>query len=46
MSWTDPRKDEERTDPIAGEDADNPDEVDVEENVEEAREGADDAPAL
>ena len=47
MSWSDPRADNDPVDPIAGdEEGDDPDEVDVEENVEEAREGDDDAPPL
>ena len=44
QEWTDPRTREGR-DPLAG-GGDDADEVDVEENVREAREGEDDASPL
>ncbi|HEX2110637.1 MAG TPA: hypothetical protein VHF67_03710 [Gaiellaceae bacterium] len=44
QEWTDPRE-REGWDPLAGGGGD-PEDVDVEENLEEAREGEDDAPPL
>ncbi len=41
-----PRKESELSDPLAQGDADDPDEVDVEENLREAREGEDEEPPL
>ena len=46
MSWTDPRADRDPTDPIAQGEGDDPDEVDEEANLAEAREGEDDEPPL
>lgn len=46
MSWTDPRADQDPVDPIAQGESDDPDEVDVDENVAEAREGEDEEPPL
>ena len=46
MSWTDPRADQDPADPIAQGDADDPGEVDEDENLAEAREGEDEEPPL
>ena len=46
QEWSDPRSQKGSRDPLGGDAADDPDDVDVEKNLEEAREGADDAPPL
>ena len=45
QEWTDPRPGDGGRD-LIGEGGDDPEDVDVEENVREAREGEDDAPPL
>lgn len=44
QEWSDPRASEGGLDPMAEGGGDDPDDVDVEKNVREAREGEDDAP--
>ena len=46
QEWSDPRSQEGSSDPIGGDGADEPEDVDVEKNLREAREGEDDAPPL
>ena len=45
MSWTDPRPDRDAEEPISG-GGEDPEDVDFEENLEEAREGEDEEPRL